>query len=58
MIVVKDSMVVIHLAGITLLEKSCSFFKKVVVPEMVYREIMVGEEKGYPDVTIIKSSVT
>jgi len=56
-IVVKDSMVVIHLAKITLLEKSCSFFKKVVIPEMVYREIMLGEEKGYPDVAIIRDLI-
>lgn len=57
MIVVKDSMVVIHLAKITLLEKSCSFFKKVVVPEIVYREIMIGREKGYPDVAMIKGLI-
>jgi len=56
-IVVKDSMVVIHLAKTTLLEKSCSYFKKVVISEMVCREILTGEEKSYPDVVIIKGLI-
>jgi len=52
MIIVKDAMVVIHLAKISLLENSCDFFKKVIIPEKVYTEIMVGKEKGYNDAMI------
>jgi len=51
--IVKDSMVVIHLAKITLLKKSCEYFKNVIIPEGVYNEILIGKEKGYPDVAII-----
>jgi len=50
---VKDAMVVIHLAKITLLKKSCKYFKQVFVPQEVYNEILNGEEKGYPDAKII-----
>ncbi len=55
--IVKDSMVMIHLAKITLLEKSCGFFKKVVVPKSVYNEILAGKEKGYEDIKIITDLV-
>jgi predicted nucleic acid-binding protein len=51
--IVKDSMVMIHLAKITLLEKSCEYFKNVVIPKLVYDEILLGKEKGYPDVNVI-----
>lgn len=51
--IIKDSMVVIHLARITLLEKSCEYFKNVVIPRMVYDEILSGKEKGYPEVKLI-----
>ena len=56
--IIKDSMVVIHLAKITLLEASCERFKPVVVPEEVYREILQGKKKGYEDVTIIEGLIT
>jgi predicted nucleic acid-binding protein len=46
-------MVVIHLARITLLGKSCEYFKNVVIPRMVYDEILSGKEKGYPEVKLI-----
>lgn len=52
MILIKDAMVVIHLAKITLLESSCDYFKKVTIPRKVYEEIMAGEDKGYIDVKI------
>lgn len=55
--IIKDSMVVIHLAKITLLEKSCEYFKNVVVPEMVYNEIQLGKGKGYSEVKIIEELV-
>ena len=56
--IIKDSMVVIHLAKITLLEASCERFKPVVVPEEVHREILQGKKKGYEDVNIIEELIT
>jgi len=47
--IVKDSMVLIHLAKLSLLEKSCDFFKKVIIPELVEQEINEGKTKGFPD---------
>lgn len=55
--IVKDSMVLIHLAKITLLEKSCEYFKKVVIPEAVYNEVLSGKGKRYPDVNIVADLV-
>ena len=56
--IVKDSMVVIHLAKITLLEASCERFKPVLIPEEVHREILQGKKKGYEDVKIIEELIT
>lgn len=53
MMIIKDSMVLIHLAKLSLLEKSCNFFKKTAIPELVYQEVLKGEEKGFPDASII-----
>lgn len=47
-------MVLIHLAKITLLEKSCEYFKHVAIPQEVYKEILLGKEKGYVDVKLIE----
>ncbi|MFQ5531537.1 MAG: hypothetical protein ACE5ES_02885, partial [Candidatus Nanoarchaeia archaeon] len=55
--IIKDAMVIIHLAKITILEKSCEYFKKVLIPRKVYEEIMVGKKKGYGDVEIFLSLV-
>ncbi len=49
-----DTMVVIHLAKITLLEKSCDHFKPVVIPEAVHDELLAGRKKGYEDVNIVE----
>ena len=51
--IIKDSMVIIHLAKITLLEKSCEYFKDVIIPKMVYNEVLAGKEKGQADVKIV-----
>ena len=51
--VVKDAMVIIHLAKITLLEKSCDYFKDVVIPELVYNEAVV-KGKEHPEAMMIK----
>ena len=55
--IVKDAMVVIHLAKITLLEKSCQFFKQVVIPEAVYREILEGKVRGHEDAVLVEELV-
>ena len=55
--IVKDSMVLIHLAKITLLEKSCDYFTEVIIPQIVYQEIMEGEQKSYGEVDLIKNLI-
>lgn len=55
--IVKDSMVLIHLAKITLLEKSCDHFKQVLIPLEVHNEIQKGIGKGYGDVEIIEDLI-
>lgn len=57
MMVVKDAMVLIHLAKLSILEKSCDYFKRVLMPELVLQEIIKGEEKGFPDVQVIISLI-
>lgn len=54
--IIKDSMVVIHLAKITLLEKSCDYFKKVVLPKKVYEEVMFCEEK-HTEIKIVRELI-
>ena len=55
MIVIIDSMVIIHLAKLSVLEKSCKCFKKVMIPEMVHMEIMKG--KDYPETTVVNELI-
>lgn len=55
--IVKDATVVIHLAKTTLLETSCGYFKPVVIPEEVQREILEGKKKGYEDVEVVEELV-
>lgn len=54
--IVKDAMVIIHLAKITLLEKSCDYFKDIIISKLVYEEA-VEEGKKYPEAIIIKELV-
>ncbi len=51
--IIKDAMVVIHLAKITLLEKSCEYFRSVVIPDRVHEEILGGKQRKYAEVGII-----
>jgi len=53
MALIADAMVLIHLAKVSLLGKSCDYFKKVLTPGCVYKEILKGKEKDMPDVPII-----
>lgn len=55
MIIVKDAMVLIHLAKLSILEKSCDYFKNVIIPNLVYEEI--NKYKDYPDANIINSLI-
>ena len=54
MMVIKDAMVLIHLAKTSLLEVSCEMFKGVIIPELVYKEV---SKPDYPDTIIIKNLV-
>jgi len=55
--IIKDSMVLIHLAKTTVLERSCDYFGEVLIPEKVYREIMEGKNKEYGDVEVIEEII-
>lgn len=55
--IIKDAMVVIHLAKLTLLAKSCEHFKPVVIPEAVHTEILAGKKKGYEDAILIEDLI-
>jgi len=52
MIIVKDTMVLIHLAKLSILEKSCNFFGDIIIPELVYQELKKGQKKGFPDAPV------
>ncbi len=59
MLVIKDSMILIHLAKMQLLTDSCRHFGKVMIPTKVYEETVVnGKEKGHPDALIIEQAIT
>jgi len=54
MLVVKDAMVLIHLAKLTLLEPSCAQFGDVAIPTTVKAETVdTGRDHGYPDAAVI-----
>ena len=55
--IVKDSMVLIHLAKLTVLEKSCNYFKNVTIPDLVLKEIKKGIELGFEDATLINNLI-
>ena len=50
-------MILIHLAKITLLEKSCEYFKKVIISKKVFEEVTLCKEKNYPDIEIIENLI-
>lgn len=56
--VVKDSMVLINLAKITLLELSCDYFINVLISKIVFEEsVIVGKNKGMEDALIIEAII-
>lgn len=57
-VLVKDSMVLIRLAKMSLLEKSCDFFGKVIIPQRVFEEtVKAGKEKGFADAFLIEKNI-
>lgn len=58
MLVVKDSMVLIHLAKMQILTDSCRCFGKVIIPKKVFEETVInGMEKEHPDALIIEKVI-
>jgi len=58
MIVVKDSMILIHLAKMHILIDSCQHFGDVIIPTKVYEETVInGKKKGHPDALIIEQTI-
>jgi predicted nucleic acid-binding protein len=57
MIVIKDSVALIHLAKLSLLSKSCQYWGKVIIPIGVYKEVLKGRQKGFGDVPFIEGLV-
>lgn len=55
--IIKDSMVLIHLAKLTVLEKSCAYFKEVIIPDLVFREVLKGIESGLEDAVLINNLI-
>ena len=57
MIIVKDSMVLIHLAKTSLLEPACNMFGIVLIPELVHSEILLGKDDHPQDVEAIQTVI-
>lgn len=58
MLVVKDAMVLIHLAKITVLASASDYFGDVVIPPGVYEETVVaGRAREYPDAEVIADTI-
>jgi predicted nucleic acid-binding protein len=51
MSIVFDTVALIHLAKLTILEKVCTI-DAALIPELVRKEVLEGKNKGYPDVPI------
>jgi predicted nucleic acid-binding protein len=54
-LLIKDTMVLIHLAKTTTLEESCNYFQEVIIPEKVKQEVIKEE---HPETTIIKELIS
>ena len=56
--IVKDAMILINLAKITILELSCNYFKNVIIPEEVFNEtVIAGKKKGKEDALLIEKLI-
>lgn len=57
-LIIKDSMVLIHLAKMGILENSCDYFNEVVIPEAVFNETVVeGKKSSHLDAAIIEQMI-
>jgi len=57
-LVVKDAMVLIHLAKITVLATASGYFDAIVIPPRVYEEtVETGRGHGYPDAEVIAETI-
>lgn len=55
MLVVKDSMVLIHLAATSVLQYACVMFGKVIISPVVHREVVEkGIDMSRPDAYVVK----
>ncbi|MEM3126499.1 MAG: hypothetical protein QW331_00310 [Candidatus Woesearchaeota archaeon] len=58
MMMIKDSMVLIHLAHSSVLHDSCGFFGKVLIPLSVEEEVVQkGKEKNYADAFVVEQAI-
>lgn len=58
MLVVKDAMILIHLAKLTLLDSTCGYLGDVAVPTKVKEETVdTGRDRGYPDAAAIADAI-
>lgn len=57
MFIVKDAMVVIHLAKTLLLEETCNFFGTAIIPKLVHDEILRGKKEHNDDVIEFKRAI-
>jgi len=57
MMIVKDTMVLIHLAKTSLLADSCALFERVLIPQLVYDEVMDGKEQHPQDVNQLQFAI-
>jgi predicted nucleic acid-binding protein len=56
LLIVKDSMVLIHLAKSGLLKEACIMFEHVIIPPAVHREVVErGIAADYPDAYVVQS---
>lgn len=59
MLIVKDSMILNHLAKMQILTDSCRHFGNVLISTKVYEETVInGKKNGHPDSFIIEQAVT
>ncbi len=58
MIVVKDAMVLIHLAKLSLLRTSCEALGEIVIPKKIEKETVErGKQKNHPDAILIEELI-
>ena len=57
MLIVKDTMVLIHLEKLSILRASCQHFGEISIPPLVCQEVLVGKEKGAADAVIVEELI-